>query len=348
MSSKTTRHQKTSSRLALPATSPEELYKLGCSLHQQGKLDDAVQQLEKCIELKPDFTSAYFKLNKLYLEQNRPDFAAASLIVLLDYQPNSLEALFDLGNLFAAHRDYANALLYFGRILEIDPQNGSARHAIAALSGETTAMAPRQHVQQIFNDLADQFEEHLGDLGYRAPEHLKDMLLNAAGRQAHFTHAIDMGCGTGLSGVQFRPHVTRLTGIDLSEKMLDLAREKGAYDELSRNDACDFLNLSHRQYDLFIATDVLVYIGDLAPLFKTISDHATPGAYFVFSTETESEAKYILRPTGRYAHSRKYIEELANEFGYTILACNIEDLRVEGSQPIKGELFVLQKTGAPH
>lgn len=208
--------------LKLDPLVPETLFNLGAIFHQQGKLEDAATYIESSLEIKPNFPAAYFKLSKIYREQNHPDLAAACFIKVLADDPDSIEALFELGNIYAAHQDYANAAFYFKRILEIDPGNDSARHAVAALSGETTTTAPAAHVEQLFDEMSESFESHLDQLGYRAPEMLKEMLIALAGDKVHFDRAIDLGCGTGLSGVQFRTMVTHLTGLDLSQKMVDL------------------------------------------------------------------------------------------------------------------------------
>lgn len=328
--------------LKLNPQDPGILFNLGTVFHQQGKLEQAASYIENSLEIKPDFPSAYILLSNIYREQNHPDLGAACLIKFLEYVPDSIEVLFELGNILAAHQDYANASIYFKRILEIDPDNGSARHAVAALSGETTATAPRQHVEQIFDDLSESFDGHLAQLGYRAPEILKEMIIALAASQVHFDRAIDLGCGTGLSGLQFRPMVKHLTGLDLSQKMLDVARTKEIYDELSKADICQYLESSQQQYDLFIATDVFVYIGDLSDTFRTISAHARPDACFLFSTEESLEQDFVLRPTGRYAHSRNYIEKLASTHGFAIASSQSINLRMEGQQQIKGGLFALR------
>ena len=328
--------------LKLNPHSPEILFNLGVIFYKQEKLGEAAGYLENCLEQNPDFTTAYPLLGKIHRELQHPDLAVACFMKLLEYTPDSIEVLFELGNIFAAHQDYANATIYFKRILDIDPGNDSARHAVAALSGETTAAAPLQHVEQIFDELSENFENHLEQLGYHAPEIFKSMIAALAGNNVHFDHAIDLGCGTGLSGMQFRPMVTHLTGLDLSQKMVDLARAKGIYDELSKDDLCHFLELSQQQFDLFIATDVFPYIGDLSSVFKMVGLHARPDSYFLFSTEMALEQDYILRPTGRYAHSHKYIEAMANTHGFAIAASQSTDLRREGQQPIKGELYVLK------
>lgn len=65
-----------------------------------------------------------------------------------------------------------------------------------------------------------------------------------------------------------------------------------------------------------------------------------PHACFVFSTEEALEQDFVLRPTGRYAHSRSYIERLAAANGFVLAASRSIDLRMEGQQAIKGDLFV--------
>ena len=52
--------------------------------------------------------------------------------------------------------------------------------------------------------------------------------------------------------------------------MLQKASEKQIYDELVCCDALEFLADSEKGYDLVIAADFLVYVGDLEPLFSAI------------------------------------------------------------------------------
>jgi len=331
--------------LKLNLQSPEILFNLGAIFHEQGKLEKAATYIDNSLELRPNFPAAYPLLSKIQKELGHPELAAACLIKLLEYTPRSIDTLFELGNLLAAHQDYTNAAIYFKRILDIDPLNGSAHHALAALSGETTVTAPRKHVEDLFDGLSGNFDSHLKELGYRTPELLTEMLINLVGNQFCFDRAIDLGCGTGLSGVPIRPISTHLSGLDVSQKMVDVARSKNIYDELHKDDISQYLKSSQQQYDLFIAEDVFIYVGELSGVFKLIKAHAKPDAYFIFSTELASEQDYILRPTGRYAHSRNYIETLAKNSGFTITASQTTDLRMEAQQAIKGELFVLKLGG---
>ena len=328
--------------LKLKPQSPEILFNLGAIFHEQGKLEEAATYIDNSLELRPDFPAAYPLLSKIQRELGHPDMAAACLIKLLEYTPRSIDTLFELGNLLAAHQDYTNAAIYFNRILDIDPNNDSAHHAIAALSGETTVTAPRKHIEDLFDGLSETFDNHLKELGYRTPGLLTEMLIDLVGDQFRFDRTIDLGCGTGLSGTPIRPISTHLSGLDVSQKMVEIARSKDIYDELYNKDINQHLESSQQQYDLFVAADVFIYVGELLSVFKEIKSHAKPNAYFIFSTELATEQNYVLRPTGRYAHSRNYIETLANKFGFTIAASQVTDLRMEAQQAIKGELFVLK------
>jgi predicted TPR repeat methyltransferase len=100
--------------------------------------------------------------------------------------------------------------------------------------------APRAYVERLFDDYAAEFDQHLVDqLGYCAPQVLVRLVL-AQGRQA-FDDVLDLGCGTGLCGPLLRPHARRLTGLDLSAGMLEVARERAVYDQLLQAELSEHL-----------------------------------------------------------------------------------------------------------
>ena len=65
---------------------------------------------------------------------------------------------------------------------------------------------------------------------------------------------LDLGCGTGLCGVQFRDWARTLTGVDLSPNMLAKARERGLYDELLQGDAVVAMRERPGRFDLVVAS----------------------------------------------------------------------------------------------
>ncbi len=218
---------------------------------------------------------------------------------------------------------------------------------LAACSGATTETAPPQYVENTFDLYAANFDAHLeGKLQYTVPAALGTLLQETAGSGHRFARAIDLGCGTGLSGRPFRDLAASLIGIDLSANMLARAKEKNIYDRLIRQDITAFLEDCPEQFDLFIATDVFIYVGKLDRIFAAVSRSAAPGACFVFSIErAEDEDDYRLRSSGRYAQSTGYINRLAAENDFTVVACRDHGIRREKQQWIAGNLFVLQKNG---
>jgi predicted TPR repeat methyltransferase len=94
---------------------------------------------------------------------------------------------------------------------------------------------------------------------------------------------------------------------------------------------------------MFIATDVMIYIGNLEPLFSIVSSKARPGAYFVFSIESLQDQDFTLQPTGRYAHASAYISRLAAASDFNVVAREKTGIRKENEAWIPGAIYMLQK-----
>ncbi len=113
-------------------------------------------------------------------------------------------------------------------------------------------------------------------------------------------------------GEALRGRVDRLVGVDLSAAMIAKAAERNVYDELVVDDATTLLTSGPRAvFDLIVAADALVYVGDLAPLFAAAATALAADGLFAFSVETHEGDGFKLEPTMRFAHSRNYIEAAA-------------------------------------
>lgn len=320
---------------------PETHFNLAYIFLRQEKLAAAAHGFEMAAILKPDFFQAHFYLGNLHKTFGDCPKAISSYRKALDLVPSSHEALYGLANALAAHQEHEEAATCFRRLLELNPGDESAKFALAALQGETPVTAPREHVAGIFNEIAESFDSHLAQLEYRIPEMLRDVMINIAGADAHFANCIDIGCGTGISGAAFRPYVGRISGVDVSNKMIESARNKAIYDALFEEDIVEHLAKNDDPFDLVLATDVFIYVGELHSLFAAVKLRTMAGAYFLFSTERSDDAEYVLRPSGRYAHSPAYIESLAAEFGFTIAHNSPVKIRMEGGVPLMGDIFAL-------
>ena len=358
----------------------EALYNLGNALTETGKFEEAISSYRRTIALKPGYIEAYNNLGYVLNELMINEKALFWLKNAIKLMPSYTQAYNNIGNVFKdlgrnadakayykkaiklqpdyalAHRNLGvvekiydsdkRALKSFVRTLIINPNLGSAQHMVSALRGDTPVSPPRDFIVGLFDDYAHRFDQHLIEsLGYKTPEVLRKLHDRYFSKTARYSNVVDLGCGTGLSGVAFSDISEKLVGIDLSTKMIEQARKKDIYYELITGDLNEKLselvggNLS---FNLFICTDVLVYIGDCLELFTLIKKLSSPGGIFVFSTEGKDGDGFSLLNTGRYAHSYKYISELAKTMGYKIIASEDAIIRSEKGSSIRGNIFLVQ------
>ena len=196
--------------------------------------------------------------------------------------------------------------------------------------------------RQLFNDYADQFEDHLVKvLHYRGHTALAGHLASVAPRR--FRSVLDLGCGTGLCAPRIEPLAERMTGVDLSRQMLDKAAALGLYDCLLEADIAQHLEETAASHDLVIAADVFIYVGDLAPIFAGVRRVLDPGGVFCFSVELAAPgcSSFELRPSLRYAHAETYLRRLAADHAFEVAQVCREILREDQRTPIDGLLVYL-------
>ncbi|HEB51286.1 MAG TPA: tetratricopeptide repeat protein [Desulfobulbus sp.] len=323
---------------------PDNWYNLGLALKRCGRFAEAEQAYLHALELSPDDPDILYNLGCCHKDGGEAEKAVAVYEELLERDPGYTPALNNLAYLhhLLGHHDRARDL--YRRLLAARPGHPAASHMLAALEGRAVAEPPGDYVRDLFDQFSEYFEEKLLEkLGYRVPFLLHELLVELTGDPVRYGRAIDLGCGTGLVGETFRSTCDHLTGIDLSPRMIEVAAGKQVYDRLAVSDLVPYLERSKTPYDLLVAADVLIYLGDLAPLFEAAFRAAGKGAFFVFSTE-RGESGWALRPTGRYAHGRDYIAGMAAATGWQVAAERESGLRREGGDWLEGDLWVLRRS----
>jgi len=280
---------------------------------RSAELGAEVARLEASLATTPDPAATLVMLARLHLELKAPD----------------------------------RALECYRSALELAPERTELAHSIAALGG---AAAPDRcsdaYVRDLFDRFARTFDDTLGHwLDYRAPEALRALVDRALATARRDGLAIvDLGCGTGLSGRAFRSLAARLDGIDLSPGMLAKAQGRNLYDDLHEGEIVAVLGERPAAYDLAIATDVLIYIGDLGPLFAATRGALRPGGLFAVSIEAVEAEGFVLTPSGRYAHGDAYVRATARAAGFDLVLTETSTLRTEDGKPVAGRLYAFRKT----
>lgn len=246
--------------------------------------------------------------------------------------------------------DIDAAVKAYEEVLAIDPDDhGGASVRIAALGrGEAPPKAPDAYVETLFDQHADAFEDILVEqLGYTVPMMVRQRL--QALNLGPFKRLLDLGCGTGLTGGALRDMVDDMTGIDISEKMVELAHEKDLYETLYVAELEDFLEDNDDEpFDLVTATDVLPYLGALEPLFFGAAENMVTGGIFVFSSETMpadvmAGRPFMVGPHQRYVHDEAYVRERLTATGFHLVEMTDINVRMQDGNPSPGHLVVAKK-----
>ena len=132
-------------------------------------------------------------------------------------------------------------------------------------------------------------------------------------------HVLDIGCGGGILSESMAARGAHVTGIDLSEKALGVAKlhllESGASVDYRHIAAEDLARSEPGTYDLVTCMEMLEHVPDPSLTVKACAALARPGAHLFFSTINRNlksyvfaviGAEYILRllPRGTHEYAR--------------------------------------------
>ena len=94
-------------------------------------------------------------------------------------------------------------------------------------------------------------------------------------------------------------------------------------------------------FDYYISADVFIYVGDLSEIFRLIKSRNKRSGQLIFSTEHSDKNGFSLEPSGRYSHSKSYIECLCSKFGYKLSYFETTKLRKDKGSFLTGGLYFL-------
>jgi predicted TPR repeat methyltransferase len=272
--------------------------------------------------------------------------AADLLVQALELAPAYAPAWFVLGELRERLGDGAGAIAAFKQAKIADPhdRHGAALRIKRLGGGSVSAMA-EGYVRALFDGYASGFDHALmKGLNYRAPELLfravEAAYLNG---QMRFGSVLDLGCGTGLAALPFRPFSDWMVGVDFSRGMLAQARIKGLYDRLIESEILAFLASEAKigaRYHVVLAADVFMYFDDLAPVLKAVAEVAPSPGRLAFSVETHDQDGVILRETLRYAHTEAHVQRSLAAAGLKPISLDFASTRTEKGLPVPGLIVV--------
>jgi predicted TPR repeat methyltransferase len=318
---------------------------LGVVLQRRGDLAAAEASFRRAVALDPKHGEAYHDLGGVLVEQDRHEEALDAFRKALGLRPYDGNAYRRIGAALYALRRLDEATAVYRSWVALEPNNPSARHMLAACTGEAVPeRADDSYVQKTFDTFAASFDSVLGRLQYRAPQLVMDAVAGAVGAPAAALDVLDAGAGTGWCGPLLRPYARRLVGVDLSSGMLAHAKDRACYDDLAVAELTAYMREHAGAFDLVVSADTLVYFGELGEAMAAAAAALRPGGHLAFTVERlDGPGTFRLCPHGRYAHTEAYVREALAAAGLTTLSIDPAHLRLEALVPVEGLLVLARR-----
>ena len=311
-------------------------------LSSQGRIDDASAADEETQTLEVENLC---KVAHVALKHGRFEAAITCFERALKLESDSREAVWGLAGAWQGRRNLKKALGWYQRLLKSSPGSPVAEHMVAALGdGPKPPRASDDYVRALFDRFAEDYDRKLQEeLKYRAPQILLEAITGVLPRSAPRLDILDLGCGTGLAGLRFRPLARRLEGVDLSPEMVARAQARGIYDAVWAAELTAAMAAINEKFDLLVAADVFVYLGDLEPVFAAAAGALRPGGFLAFTVEWRRRPGYKLTRSGRYTHNPAYVRRCAKAAGFREVSGSLAQFRLEFGKPVKGYVSIMRK-----
>ena len=148
----------------------------------------------------------------------------------------------------------------------------------------------------MYNDFAYIYDKLINDVDYRKWADYYFKIFQRYGLDPKL--GLDLGCGTGNLTVELANRGIEMTGVDISEDMLMVAREKSEGMDIL------YLNQDMTEFELYGTVDFIVssldcmnYITDKRDLLKVMklaNNYLEPGGLFIFDINTRYKLENII------------------------------------------------------
>ena len=144
-----------------------------------------------------------------------------------------------------------------------------------------------QELEERYDAWAEDYEQDVCSFGYRSP----DIISNLIGRYVESQEGpiLDAGAGTGILGERLAScGYNDLTGIDLSQAMLDVAEKKGVYQDLRQMVLGERLDFSDNRFSAVVSMGVFTENHAPPESFDELVRITKPGGHIVFSVRSDT------------------------------------------------------------
>ena len=322
---------------------PQAWMALGILEFEANRWDEAEGLFRGVIGMKPDYAPAYEALANVLERRGFKLEAEAARETARDATERTQASAAGSTDAHGSIGDPHEAIAALQQRFKFSEEQMMAHFALAAHSKFTPpGKIPDQTLVDLFDRYADKFDHHLHEkLEYHVPELIAQAVADLKPQRP--LDVLDLGCGTGLCGHYLKPMAGQLWGIDLAPMMIAKSKSRGIYDRLELGELVEVMKRIDQMFDVIVAGDVMIYNGELAPIYEAAVARLRPGGRLIASFEAAPGDRFVLgNKTLRYSHSRPYLKHMADIFGF--IEERIDDIAVrkENQVPVKGYLVVLR------
>ncbi|RXJ68884.1 hypothetical protein CRV08_05450 [Halarcobacter ebronensis] len=320
-------------------------FELGDCYEKIKDYNKALFYFKKASKLNSKCYVCHLNMSKIYEKLSKFEFSLFHLDRVVSICPDFYEALFLIAQCYRKMKNESKMIEYLNKTLSKLPKHPGANHLLASINKEIISEFSSEYAEDLFDRYAGHFEEHLvSSLKYQVPFIIKEKLelLNLSNE----SKVLDLGCGTGLLGKTIIKQFSNIVGVDISTNMIEETRKKDIYSKLYIKDISDFLSQNTEKFDLIIAADVFIYIGNIETIFNYVEKSISSDGYFIFTVELSLETNikdFQLAKSGRFSHDISYIVALCKNIGFEIVEKEEIILREENKIGQKGVIFILKK-----
>lgn len=148
----------------------------------------------------------------------------------------------------------------------------------------------------MYNEFAYLYDKLINDVDYKSWVDYYFKIFQRYGLKPKL--GLDLGCGTGNMTVELAKRGIEMTGVDLSEDMLMVAREKSEGLDIL------YLNQDMAEFELYGTVDFVIssldcinYVTDkreLLRVFKLVNNYLDPGGLFIFDINTSYKLENVI------------------------------------------------------
>jgi ubiquinone/menaquinone biosynthesis C-methylase UbiE len=146
-----------------------------------------------------------------------------------------------------------------------------------------------KNTEQYYNEFSKWYENQR-HRGYHA--FLDDMELKIAAPYVRGVEVLEAGCGTGLILKELATLATRAEGVDISEGMLEKARERGL--TVHKASVTD-LPFKDGSFDTVVSFKVLAHVPDLPKAIEEMARVTRPGGHLVLEFYNKASWRYLVK-----------------------------------------------------